>query len=224
MKKNTGHIGLLTLGNSPRNDITPSLRAILGQQIPFQEIGALDRLGNKEIKALAPTAKETGIETRLGCGSAVLLSKERLIPHLIEAALLLRKKCRFIVLLCSGEFPLLKKACPEIIEPVTILRSIVGALVGNGTLGVVGPESDLALAPFQWQNHVNRVVCAAASPYVTDDMVVTAVSDVVAAGAQAVVLDDMGFTEAHRLLARTASEVPIICATTLIGRILGELI
>ncbi len=220
----TGPLGLLTLGHSPRRDITPSFQTILGDQVILREEGALDRLGDKEIKALAPVGKETAIETRLGCGSAVLLSKERLVPYLIQAALLLQRECRYVVLLCSGEFPALKAACPGILEPITLLREVVAAVVGKGTLGIIGPESDLVCAPNQWQRSAGRVVCAPASPYGSESTIARAASTVAASGAETIFLDDMAFTEAHRVLARRTSGCPVIGAMSMTARILCELI
>ncbi|MFK5953596.1 MAG: AroM family protein [Desulfobacterium sp.] len=224
MGRKMGSLGLLTLGHSPRRDITPSLQSLLGNQVILREAGALDRLGDKEIKDLAPGSEETAIETRLGCGSGVLLSKERLMPHLIRAASDLGNDCCRVVLLCSGKFPRLREACPDIVEPIFILRGVVSKLVGKGTLGIVGPESDMDLAPFQWRDCAARVVCAPASPYGAEAMIAKAASDVAAAGAQIIFLDDMGFTEAHRVLARKISGCPVIGAMTMTARILSELI
>ena len=158
-------LGVLTLGQSPRRDVTPTLQVILGEAVRIREAGGLDGLSPAAIDALTPRAGEVPIETRLNTGKAILLSKARLLPRLVAAAEALQANCQRVLLLCSGNFPDLTAACPGIIQPVTLLRGIVGAVAREKTLGVIGPASDMARAPDQWAPLAGRVICAAASPY-----------------------------------------------------------
>ncbi|MEM3735736.1 MAG: AroM family protein [Candidatus Bathyarchaeia archaeon] len=50
----TAKIGLITIGQSPRNDVTPMLKAMLGQAVQLVEKGALDNLTKDEVNRLAP--------------------------------------------------------------------------------------------------------------------------------------------------------------------------
>ncbi|WP_022663853.1 AroM family protein [Desulfospira joergensenii] len=218
------HLGLLTLGQSPRRDVIPSFEGILGKRLTLIEAGALDGLGNEQINALLPGPLETGIQTRLAGGSEIFLSKERLLPYLIEKAVFLGNRCRYVVLLCSGDFPALRSACSGLLEPVIILRGIIKTLAGQKTLGVIGPASDLKSAPEQWQPYAGKVVCAAASPYAPVEQAAIASKSAVNQGAQVLLLDDMGFNQEHRAQARKAVDVPVICATTVTARVLTELI
>lgn len=224
MKPGINYLGLLTLGQSPRSDVTPSFKAILGQQVTFLEAGALDRLEDKQIETLFPGRTETAIQTRLANGCEVLLSKERLMPYLIEQAFYLQAYCRHVVLLCSGDFPALRTACSNLLEPIIILRGIIKALAGKKILGIIGPESDLESAPAQWHSYAGKVVCAAASPYGPQEQATLASENLLNQGAQVLLLDDMGFNEEHRIQVLKAVDIPVICATTVIARILSELI
>ncbi|HWR12356.1 MAG TPA: AroM family protein [Rectinemataceae bacterium] len=216
-------LGVLTLGQSPRNDVVPTLRAILGDSIGVVEAGGLDAISPEELEDLAPREGERGIETRLSSGASILVAKARLLPRLGEAFGRLESSCARILLLCSGEFPDLVSLCPGLIQPARALRSIVGSLASNSVLGIVGPASDMDAAPAQWDPFAAKVVCAAASPYEPLQALGEASGRLRSEGADLIFLDDMAFTEEQRLLAASASGLPVLCASTLTARFLFEL-
>ena len=45
-------IGMLTIGQSPRNDILPGLKEILGKNVEIVEAGALDGLTLVDVKKI----------------------------------------------------------------------------------------------------------------------------------------------------------------------------
>lgn len=51
-------IGLLTIGQSPRDDFVPEIKPLLLPQIEFVEFGLLDELSSEEIKSLEPDTGE----------------------------------------------------------------------------------------------------------------------------------------------------------------------
>src|SRR5665647_636386 len=67
----TGHrrLGVLTVGQAPRDDVTPTLRAVLGESVLLRESGALDGLTEEGLADLAPRDSETPLETRLSGGA-----------------------------------------------------------------------------------------------------------------------------------------------------------
>ncbi|HML59490.1 AroM family protein [Solidesulfovibrio sp.] len=221
-------LGILTLGQAPRTDIEPTFRAILGDRIAFMQRGALDGLGDGECARLGPEAGESGIETCLrkrdGVVRGVLVAKRLLLPRLIAAGRKLEAECDALVLLCSGRFPELKRAIPRLIEPITVIRSVVAALAGQGHLCVIGPASDMDAAPAQWRSYAARVSTAAASPYGGQETLVRAALRARTAGADYVLLDDMGFTEPQRRTVRDASGLPTLSATSITARIFQELV
>ena len=221
VKKST--LGVLTLGQSPRTDVIPTLRAILGGSVSLIEAGGLNALSSEELAYLAPRQGERGIETRLSSGSSLLVARGRLLPLLVEAFGRLEADCARVLLLCSGEFPDLVPLCPGLIQPVFALRSIVGGLASNSTLGIVGPASDMDDAPFQWSPFAARVVCAAASPYEPPRALSEASVRLRSEGADLIFLDDMAFTEEQRRMAASVSRLPARCASTLTARFLFEL-
>jgi protein AroM len=61
-------IGMITVGQSPRDDIAPAMSRIIGPQIEILQKGALDGLSDAEIKGLMPGAAEARLCTRLADG------------------------------------------------------------------------------------------------------------------------------------------------------------
>ncbi len=217
-------LGVLTLGQTPRDDVLPTLRAFLGDAVQLIERGALDGLDAAGLDAYRARPGEPVLETRLRGGAPIGLSKALLTPRLIAIAAQLASECDALLLLCSGEFPALAAACPGVIEPVRILRGAVNAAAAHRRLGLIGPASDLADAPAQWRPYAPDVICAPASPYDPPGSVAQAARALVASGAHVLYLDDMGFNESHRLEAARAVSLPVLCATTLVARVLPELL
>src|SRR5665647_3521092 len=118
----TGHrrLGVLTVGQAPRDDVTPTLRAVLGESVLLRESGALDGLTEEGLADLAPRDSETPLETRLSGGAPVLVAEERLVPLLRAAAERLARSCDLTLLLCSGEFPALAESHIGVVQPVLV--------------------------------------------------------------------------------------------------------
>jgi len=81
-------VGLLTIGQSPRQDITSDLPES-PSSLEIIEAGALDDLSAEQIESLKPKESETVYVSKLRNGSEVLVAKERLAP-------LLQEKIRFL--------------------------------------------------------------------------------------------------------------------------------
>lgn len=226
--QNSFTLGVLTLGQSPRSDVEPTLRSVLGESVLLRQRGGLDGLSEKDIEALAPTGVEHGIETCISTQEekikGVLVSKEQLLQKLILAAQKLENECNAFFLLCSGQFPELKQAVPKLIEPIVFIRSVIAELAGQSCLCIIGPQSDMASAPEQWQPYAASVVTAAASPYGGMDCLEKAAKSAKDSGAEYIFLDDMGFTEEQRRYVRQISGRPTLNATTIAARMLVEIL
>jgi protein AroM len=219
-------LGILTLGQSPRDDVTPSFRAILGESVEIVEAGGLDGLSTAQMEEFFPRRGEHATETRIvdsdGKPSAILVSRKPLMERLEAAFTLLEQRCACTILLCSGEFPELAERCPGLIQPINLLRPLVKALSPGKRFGIAGPESDMDAAPAQWKPYAGEVLCEAASPYAPLQNTVEACTRLRERGADIILLDDMAFGEDTRRLASIASGLPVLCASTLAARSLVE--
>ena len=65
--KRTPRVAIITMGQTPRPDVLPELRALLGD-VCLDEFGALDGVSDAIIAKMAPRANELSFMTRLRDG------------------------------------------------------------------------------------------------------------------------------------------------------------
>lgn len=217
-------LGLLAIGQTPRDDLWPTLRAILGEDVHIRQAGGLDGLTWGAIEDLIAREGEVPLETRLRSGRPIVVSRERIIPYLVSAGRALQRQCGVVMLLCSGNFPVLTEACPGLIEPGRLLHSVVAALARNRRVGLIGPASDLERAAEVWQGDAPAFIAASASPYGDHERLLQAAAELAEGGAELLVLDDMGFTMDHQDAVAATTGLPVLCATTLAARLLCEIL
>ena len=99
-------IGAVTIGQSPRDDIVPEIREVLGSEVEIIEKGALDDLSLNDIKNFHPTPGDYTLFTRLKDGTEVKIAKKHIIPKIRGCIRELEEKgAGVLILLCTGEFP-----------------------------------------------------------------------------------------------------------------------
>jgi len=159
-------IGLLTIGQSPREDLTPEIKPLLLPHIEVVEYGLLDNLSPEEIKLLRPEMIEIPLVTRLRNGSQVQLS-ERKISKLLPKAIDLvktRMDVRAVGILCTNDFPKTKFPCPAIF-PFDYLKFLINQILEVRNLGVVVPlENQVEMAKEKWERE--KTIVVAKSPYI----------------------------------------------------------
>lgn len=215
-------LGLVTIGQSPREDVTASMFGAGG--VSFVEAGALDGLDDGVIAALAPSGSEHVLVTRLTDGREVVVAKERLLPYVQSAVdRVVQHGASVVCVLCTGAFPELH-APALLVFPDRVLSGAFDAVVPDGTLGVLMPHPGQRDSMIEkWTTKTRPVVTASVSPYGGED-VGDAVRQLVDAGADAVVMDCMGFDRQMLADARAAVDVPVVLANGLVGALLQELV
>lgn len=219
-------IGLVTIGQSPRVDITPDLAHIWQGAFEIVERGALDDLSGAEIEALAPLAGETVLVSRLRDGQSVRLGEERLVHYVAEKIAGLQESVGAIFLLCTGEFPPLESKVP-LFEPNSVLRNMVrGVMKPNQVLGVIVPEQDQEEEIIRrWQAYIpNAIITAYASPYQEDGQLLQAASELKERDVDLVVLDCLGFSMEMKRQVQAITKKPVIIPRTLVGRLIMEVL
>lgn len=220
-------IGLVTIGQSPRVDLTPDLRTLWQERYTIIERGALDDLSLTEIDALAPLPGETVLVSRLRDGACARLGEERLIPLVQQAVGELAEECGAVFLLCTGEFPAMDCAAP-LFEPDRILRNTVRGILRPGqTLGVIVPEADQEADIIRrWAQYIpNPVVADHGSPYAGDTTLLQAAAQRLREQAvDMIVLDCLGFSCAMKEQVRAIAGRPVIIPRTLVGRLIEEVL
>src|SRR5262249_32537007 len=157
-------VGVITIGQSPRDDVVPDLEKILGPEVRVVQAGALDGLGRDAIARLAPTEGQYPLITRLLDGTSVVIAKEAIVP-LLQGCIDRLASATALAILCTGAFPRFRSAWP-VLEPDRLLFGVAQAIVGAGPLGVIIPiEGQRAAATAHWGRIAPDPTVVVASPY-----------------------------------------------------------
>ena len=222
-------LGVVTIGQAPRTDITGELARYLPGGTEVLERGALDHLPEERIAALAPGLTDDTLVSALRNGRSVILDRQRLVPLLQEAIDAAEHSGADVTLVvCTGSFPRLAHQRPLLHADHLLVRGVAAIVGDDGPLGVVVPvaEQEHALGE-RWRAALGvPVLVDHADPYAPDVMttVPAAVARLVARGAHLTLLDCMGFTEAMRTAAARAAGSPVLLARAVAGRLTAELL
>lgn len=215
-------VGVLTIGQSPRTDLTPSIQRILGDQVEIIEAGGLDHIPDDELHLIAAKLNETTYISRLRSGHSVKISKEKLLPLLQKELIKLERKVDVTIMLCTGDFPTLKTTKP-MIYPDKVLVNTIQAIQSEGKLGLIIPlEEQRDSLREKWHGLGLDLEVGVASPYEDSDMesVAKSLRD---KGVDIIVLDCMGYDEAHKeTVFRASGGLPVILPRSLVASIAKE--
>lgn len=219
-------IGLVTIGQSPRVDVVPDMAAVIGPGVVVREAGALDSLSRSAIEALAPTAGDEILVTRLKDGSPVFVGKQKIVG-LVEECIgaLERDGAELTAPLCTGAFPRLRANRP-LIQPHPVLLGTMRGLSWPGRLGVLTPSlPHVPQTEARWRRDGFDPVVAPLSPYEEEDAAAVrrAAEAMRAGGAGLVVMDCMGFRRKTRDELGELTGVPVLLANLLVARVIAEL-
>lgn len=220
----TAKIGLITIGQSPRDDVTPALQAVLDSSVQLIEKGALDGLERAEIEKLAPKRGDHVLVTRLRDGTWVKVARRLIMPK-IQACIkeLEAMDVDLNVLLCTGEFPRLKAK-----KPLLLLEPLITSFtqcVKGGKVGVVVPEKEQAAnAEKKWKGKgVSAVVVVWANPYGDIKTLDDAALILAKENVDLVVLDCIGFTVKAWEIFRRLTGKPVLHPQTVLSCLLKSL-
>ncbi len=215
-------IGMITVGQSPRNDVITEIRGILGP-VEIVESGCLDELTEEQIESLKPKEGEPFLVTLLRDGSSVQVSKEK-TTNLLQQRIkeLENEDVTLIVLLCTGDFTNLKSR-KLIIEPGRLIRKIVqGMLTEEKKLGVIIPSSEQIEQTKKKWGAVDPVV-AVTSPYENPEQIQQAAKTLLTKNVDLTVLDCIGYTRQMKQKVKEITGKPVILSRTVVARVLREL-
>lgn len=219
-------LGTVTIGQSPRVDITPELSRYLGSDIRIRESGALDNLSKDEIAALAPQKGDYVLVTRLADGSSVQVAEHHITPR-IRACIEnhFKNGVGLVLLLCTGEFPGFESG-GLLIRPQKVLFNAVASVAEGLRIGVLTPSPDqIEQSEQRWSALSDSVKVVTASPYVdADNAAQKAGEELKKWNAQLTVLDCMGYTGKTQQCIATITGAPTILARGIAARTVAELL
>ena len=185
-------IGLLTIGQSPREDITPDMASVIKDRASFIETGALDGLTVEEIAALAPDENEIRLITRLRDGSSVALSEKAILKLMQERIDEIQDKVSSIAILCTGSFPEFRSSVP-VITTWPVLRDRVPEMAQRAAVISAAPEQ----VPFwqeRWEKVLEYVKVFGTSPYDHNGALEKTAAEIRSLPVDLVLLDCLGFS------------------------------
>jgi protein AroM len=222
----SSRLGLITVGQSPRNDIVPAMSALIGPSVEVIEKGALDNLSPAEVKSLAPAKDQSVLCTRMASGEQVVVSKEGVIPLVQERIRELDNEgVDLILLLCTGHFPVFDSRVLVLAAQAIVDRCIQALIDERHTLGLVVPlpEQEEVLGR-SLKKVTPRIKTVSASPYGVIESLEAAAERLAREEPDLVVMHCMGYNRDHRRIFRRATGKPVVVANSIVARTVSELL
>jgi protein AroM len=218
-------LGLITVGQTPRDDIADLFAAHAPPGTKVVLRGALDGLSDAEIDKLKPENGADTLYTRLRGGRDVRLSKKAVIARSPAALAKLRDDgCDVLVYACTGDFPPLP-GDHGVLFPSRVLAGLATGLLPRGRLGLLIPLAEQAeKLQAKWARPGLKVFAEALAPSALADEAAAAARRLAAQKPDLVAMDCMSYTPATKEWVKGPLGVPALLAITATGRVLRELL
>jgi len=206
-------IALVTIGQSPRHDISAAIEDALSGKAALIHTGILDGFEQGDIeRRFKVKPGHSPLITRLANGETCQLD-----PHAVEAGLqekidqLEQEGVGIIVILCTGRFHTLRARSAFLIEPDAVIPAMLTELVRGKALGVVVPlYNQIDECAAKWQPSGARLLFDTASPYAEPGHLVQAVKRLHEQRADIIILDCMGYTQQHKQMVADIAAIPVV--------------
>lgn len=229
MNTNQKTIGMVTIGQAPRDDVVPAMRSFLPDGVRIAQRGALDDLTMEEIRSYSVTEGETGIVTRLLDGSSVLLSHAKILPAMQAKVdrLVQDDGADLIVVLCGANWSDLRSD-KLIVNPGTLFPAVISSLAAGRKLGIIKPDAgQVEKETARYATMGIDAVVTAASPYAGPErlrLAEEAATTLRDSGCELVWMTCVGMDAPMRDIVASTTGVPVILAHALLARIVTEMI
>ncbi len=219
-------IGMVTVGQSPRDDLVPAMEQIFSRRVQVLQAGALDGLSSEEIRELCPLEGEVGIVARLRDGTHTLLSHAKILPRVQRCLDRVRADgAELVVILCGADWSALRSDA-LIVNPGRVFPAIVSALAAGQKVGVIKPSlGQIEAARNQFAQHGIDAVVTAASPYTGPRRLIDvrkAAEVLRDAGVDLVWMTCVGMDEPMRAIVGEVTGKPVILARSILARVIDE--
>lgn len=216
-------VGLITIGQAPRTDITDDIAARLPDDIDIVEAGALDNYEDAAtVEAeLAPGEDDPVFITTMRDGSTVLVDRDGAASEVANRIGELESEVDAVGILCTGEFPHFESSVP-VLETGALLRSWADAIVPHGRLGVLMPKPEQAAQiRAEWSGE-RDIRAAAASPYDDRESVRDAAAEL--GDVDLVLLKCMGYDYETKRTVREVTDTGALLPRSLLTKAITELL
>lgn len=215
---------MLTIGQSPRGDIIPALKEILGPDHEILEAGALDDVTRSEIEGLVFRPDDYLLVSRLRDGAEVKIHKRFILPLLQKRIHELEKKgVRLTVIMCTSKFPHFESQ-GLIVTPQEILKGVLEATLKNGKLAVVYPaEEQTHKAEDDFGRDGITIYADHLSPYEDEGDLEQLAERLKEQDPALIFLNCFGYTSNVKKIVAERTGKPVIHSNVVVARVLKEL-
>ena len=216
-------IGMLTIGQTPRDDLIPGLMDILGPGYEIIEAGALDGHTIDDVNRIDLNPDHYILVSRMRDGTEIKITKKYIIPLLQEQLDRLEDLgVRLTVVMCTGKFPQFRSR-GLVVTPSEVLKGVIAGSLKEGKLAVVYPtEEQMPYAGRDFGGEGVTIYADTVSPYEADD-VKGLLNRLVKEDPDLVFLNCFGFPYSIKKQVQDATGKPTIHSSALIARVIKEL-
>ncbi len=217
-------VGMITIGQSPRDDVVPELLEIAESNFEAVQSGALDGLNLEEISDLGPEPGDEVLVTTLRDGTEVKVGRKPIVRRVQGEVKKLQDEVGLITLLCSGPFPPLDSTVP-LIRPNMLLTGTLSSIFVPGRLGMLVPSDEqIDQIREQFEEDGFGVRVRAASPYsASEEKFRKEAGTFKEDDTEIIVMNCFGYNLKQKRLAAEVSGKPVITVRSLLARTLTEL-
>lgn len=216
-------IGCITIGQSPRIDVIPEIKTILGDNIEIEEGGALDGLTKEDIAKFAPKEGDYVLVSRLNDGTHVKIAKRYIIERL-QKIVDRMSNLEYIIFICTGKFDHRFDSKAPIIFPSEVLENSVKPLINNRSIALITPDADqVEQVKEKWKNIAKNVYVEAANPYGDIKDIEKAAKNLQNKDIALTVLDCIGYNLEMKKIIMETTQKPAILPRTIVARLIKEI-
>jgi protein AroM len=217
-------IGMLTIGQSPRDDILPTLMDILGDGYEIVEAGALDDMTHEDIERIEFGPDDYLLVSRMRDGTEIKITKRFILPMMQKRIDELEEKgVNLIVIMCTGKFPQFDSRV-LVVTPQEILKGVLEGALKRGRLGVVYPaEEQVQGAEAGFGREGIEIYGDHLSPYEGDSELEGLADRLAGQDLDLILLNCFGFSSEVKDAVTNKTGKPVIQSNALIARVLKEL-
>ena len=218
-------IGAVTIGQSPRVDVTPDILPIFPEDTELIQAGALDSLTREQIMQMKPEEGDYVLVSRLNDGTFAKFGESFILKRLQECVKRLEEQeVSLIMVFCAGTFPDKFREKVPVIYPAKLLNGLAAALSRTSNIVVITPDEEQVKQAYdQWGAIVKKVTPIPANPYGDKEEIQRAAEKAKETDADLIVMDCIGYSREAKRLVASVTQRPVLLCRTVLARTVSEL-
>lgn len=212
-------IGAITIGQSPRSDVTKDILPLLNS-FELVECGALDDYTYKEVINKFQPKGDNLFVSRMRDGRQVFLSKEKIIDQLnICIEKLEQIGCEVIMIFCTGKIDNLKSKV-KLLQPNVIMHKIIPTMAINTKMAILVPDKKQKdQIKKQWEYLDLDITTFAANPYKDVEKIKILSQKIKNQNFGLLYLDCIGYSMKMQKIVSDITSVPVLLPRTILAEV-----